>query len=214
MRHAVLGAAIAVVLVAGSLPAVSAETTGNGSEGAALVVIDIQNFYFPGGQMPLVGADEAAAKAAELVACFRRAGQPVIWVQHLPTGVNAPDPTGIEEPYRMRANLLPAEGEAVIGKHYANAFRGTDLEATLRRFGVKKLVICGMQTHMCVEAAVRAAADLGFEVTVVPDACATRDLEFGDVTVPAAEVQAAALAAMTSAYAKAIPVAELCASMP
>jgi len=203
-----------MVLVAATALAGSTETTGKDFERTALLVIDIQNFYFPGGPMALVGADEAAAKAAELVACFRRSGQPVIWVQHLPKGVDAPDPTGLEEPYRMRAGLLPAEGEVVIGKHYANAFRDTDLEATLRRLGVKKLVVCGMQTHMCVEAAVRAAADLGFEVTVVPDACATRDLEFGDVPVPAAEVQAAALAAMTSAYARAIPVAELCASTP
>ena len=214
MREAALRTAIAVVLVGATALAGSADTTGEGFDRAALLVIDIQNFYFPGGQMPLVGADEAAAKAAELVACFRRAGQPVIWVQHLPKSVNAPDPVGLEEPYRMRAGLLPAEGEVVIGKHYANAFRETDLEATLRRLGVKRLVICGMQTHMCVEAAVRAAADLGFEVTVVPDACATRDLEFGDVTVPAAEVQAAALAAMASAYAKAVPVAELCQSKP
>ncbi len=198
---------LGVVLAGATTPAEAAATD---LDGAALLVIDIQNFYFPGGQMPLVGPEEAATKAAELVSCFRAAGRPVIWVQHLPKDVDTPDPTGIAEPYRMRPNLLPAQGEVVIGKHYANSFRDTDLQAVLQRMGVKKLVICGMQTHMCVEAAVRAAADLGYEVTVVHDACATRDLEFNGVKVPAAQVHAAALAAMEYAYAKVKSVAELC----
>jgi nicotinamidase-related amidase len=55
-----------------------------------------------------------------------------------------------------------------------------------------------MMTHMCVDATVRAAADLGFDVILVSDACATRDLEFGGVQVPAAQVQAAFLAALKS----------------
>ena len=178
--------------------------------GTALLVIDIQAFYFPEGMVPLVEPETAATKAAELIGAFRAAGRPVIHIQHLPKAVDEPDPTGIEPQYRIHAEVLPKPGELVIGKHHANSFRDTELLDTLREMGVKKLVIAGMQTQMCVEAAVRAAADFGFDVTVVHDACATRDLSFDGTTVPAAQVHAAALAAMNGSYAKVVSTAELC----
>jgi nicotinamidase-related amidase len=61
-----------------------------------------------------------------------------------------------------------------------------------------------MQTHMCLEAAARAAHDLGFEVTVIGDACATRDLRYGDRTVPAADVHASTLATLDRTYARVV----------
>ena len=140
---------------------------------------------------------------------FRKLGLPVVHVQHLPREVDLPDPTGIDPQYRIHPNVLPEKSERVIGKHHANAFRDTELLATLRELGVSRLVVCGMQTHMCVEAAVRAAADLGFEVTVAHDACATRDLQFGGVRVPAAQVHAAALAAMSGSYGRVVSVGAL-----
>ena len=203
---------VAAVLFAGVLAAASViATEGRASdlEGAALLVIDIQAFYYPGGMVPLVEPEAASANARRLVEAFRRAGRPVIHVQHLPKGVDAPDPTGVDPQYRIHPDVLPSEGEVVIGKHHANAFRDTELLTTLRNLGVTKLIVCGMQTHMCVEAAVRAAADLGFEVTVVRDACATRALTDNGVEVPAAQVHAAALAAMASSYATVVSTAEL-----
>ena len=195
---ALIAAAVVPATAGGDAPA------GTPAGTTALIIIDIQNFYFEGGQLPLVHPVEASLQAKRLLDGFRATGLPVIHVQHLPKGQNTPDPTGIAEPYRIHPNVLPKPGETVIGKHFANAFRDTDLLATLRRLHVNRLVICGMQTHMCVEATTRAAADLGFEVTVVHDACATRDLEFGGTTVPAAQVHAAALAAMQGTYAKVV----------
>jgi len=203
---------VAAVLFAGVLAAASViatEVRASDLEGAALLVIDIQAFYYPGGMVPLVEPEAASANARRLVEAFRRAGRPVIHVQHLPKGVDAPDPTGVDPQYRIHPDVLPSEGEVVIGKHHANAFRDTELLTTLRNLGVTKLIVCGMQTHMCVEAAVRAAADLGFEVTVVRDACATRALTDNGVEVPAAQVHAAALAAMASSYATVVSTAEL-----
>lgn len=187
--------------------------TGFDFDDAALIVIDVQAFYFPDGMVPLSGPEAAASQTAKVIAAFRAAGRPVIHVQHLPKDVDTPDPTGIQEQYRIYPEVLPEEGETVIGKHHANSFRDTDLQATLKKLGVKKLVVTGMQTHMCVEAAVRAAADFGFEVTVVHDACATRDLEFDGDTVPAAQVHAAALAAMSGSYAKVVSADEMCGVM-
>jgi nicotinamidase-related amidase len=201
-----VGLLLAVLVTAGSA---IAEIDPEGGS-TALLVIDIQAFYFPDGHLPLVGPEEAAAKAAKVIAAFRSAGRPVIHVQHLPQDVDTPDPTGIAVEYRIRPEVLPAPGERVIGKHHASSFRDTELLAVLRELGVTRLVVAGMQTHMCVEAAVRAAADLGFEVTVVHDACATRDLSFDGTTVPAAQVHAAALAAMKGSYAEVVSAAELC----
>jgi nicotinamidase-related amidase len=61
-----------------------------------------------------------------------------------------------------------------------------------------------MQTHMCVEGATRAAHDLGYDCIVVGDACATRDLEFGERMVPAADVHAATLATLDGIYAEVV----------
>lgn len=203
---------ISAIVLAGLLAAVSAAAGDDRStdlEGAALLVIDVQAFYFPGGMVPLVEPEKASANARQLVELFRNAGRPVIHVQHLPKDVTAPDPTGIDPQYRIHPDVLPRDGEVVVGKHHANAFRDTELLTTLRSLGVTRLVVCGMQTHMCVEAAVRAAADLGFEVIVARDACATRSLTHDGVEVPAAQVHAAALAAMASSYATVVSTAEL-----
>lgn len=81
----------------------------------------------------------------------------------------------------------------------------TDLYDYLMQKGINRLVIIGMQTHMCLEAAVRAAADFGFDCIVVSDACATRDLQFGDTGIKAAEVQASTFASLTyGRYARVI----------
>ena len=171
-----------------------------GVDKAALLIIDIQNFYFEGGRVPLVGSVEASLKAKRVLEAFRAAGRPVIHVRHTP----AKDPNTADPSYAIHANVAPRQGEAIIAKHFANAFRETDLAANLKTLGVKTLVICGMQTHMCVEAAVRHAADLGYEVILVEDACATRDLTYGGASVPARQVHLAVLAALNGTYAKVI----------
>lgn len=174
---------------------------------SALLLIDIQNDYFPGGSMALEGSVEAAARAGELLAAFRRAGQPVIHIQHLALRPGAtffiPGTPGAG----IHASVAPLAGEAVIEKHFPNSFRETTLLATLREKGIDELVIAGMMTHMCVDATVRAAFDLGFRCRVASDACATRALVFDDQAVPAAHVQVAFLAALQGLYATVATVA-------
>jgi len=90
---------IAAIVLAGLLAAVSAAAGADRStdlEGAALLVIDVQAFYFPGGKVPLVEPEAATINARQLVQLFRNADRPVIHVQHLPKDVTAPDPTGID----------------------------------------------------------------------------------------------------------------------
>ncbi|WP_449219833.1 cysteine hydrolase family protein [Tistrella mobilis] len=175
----------------------------------ALVVIDVQNDYFPGGSWPLVGIEAAAANVARLIAAFRAAGEPVVHVRHEFTREGAPFFVAGSDGARIHESVTPAEGEPVVLKHFPNAFRETGLDALLREMGVDQVVIAGAMSHMCIDAGARAARDLGFEVTVAHDACATRDQEFGGVIVPAAQVHAAFMAALGFAYANVVATGEL-----
>jgi nicotinamidase-related amidase len=86
----------------------------------------------------------------------------------------------------------------VVLKHFVNSFRETELQSILDEQGIRDLVIVGSMSHMCIDGIAR-AADLGYGVTVIHDACACRDLEFNGVTVvPAAQVHAAFMSALVS----------------
>jgi nicotinamidase-related amidase len=166
-----------------------------------LVIVDIQRDYFPGGAHPLEGPEAAAASAAKLLEGFRATGDPVFHVRHVWDEDEAtfmrPGTDGVE----IHPDVAPEEGELVITKAFPNSCRETVLEEELRARGVEEVVVCGMMTSMCVDATVRAAVDLGFDTTVVHDACATCDLQFDGRSVPAAEVHAAFLAALGDGYA-------------
>ena len=194
-------AAAATPLGAAKEPAVGSDT--------ALLVIDIQNFYFEGGLLPLTGPVEAATQARRVLDAFRAKHLTVIHVQHVPPSVKIVDDVPANAQYHIRPVVAPVPGEKVITKRFANSFRGTDLLDYLRAKGIKKLVIAGMQTQMCVEAAARAAADLGFEVTVVHDACAARPLEFGGHTAAAIDVHTTALATIANGYGRVVSTDEL-----
>jgi nicotinamidase-related amidase len=175
----------------------------------ALLIIDIQNDYFPGGKMELEGADAAAENAASALEHFRRQGLPVLHMRHLSVRPGAtfflPGTAGVDIHSRVR----PREGERVFEKNFPNSFRGTELDAAIKAAGAKELVVAGMMTHMCVDASVRQAADLGYRVTLLGDACATRTQSFDGETIPARQVQTAFLAALNGFYAKVINAREL-----
>ena len=175
----------------------------------ALLIIDIQNDYFPGGTMTLVGPDAAAANAAKLLAVFRQKKLPVIHVQHLSVRPGAtfflPNTKGAE----IHDSVKPQAGETLIQKNFPNAFRETKLLEHLRASKIEKLVIAGMMTHMCVDTSTRAAADLGFACSLAHDACATKALSFNGVEVPAAGVQISYMAGLNGLFAKVLPTAEL-----
>ena len=179
----------------------------------ALLLIDIQNDYFPGGAMELAGSVEAGQRAAALLAAFRGRGLPVIHVQHVSTRPGAtfflPDTRGVE----IHASVAPLAGETVVRKHFPNSFRETELLDQLRRRGVGELVVAGMMTHMCVDTTVRAAFDLGFGNQLAHDACATRALAFGGATVAAADVHNAFLASLNGLFARVRSAAEICAGL-
>lgn len=173
----------------------------------ALIIIDIQQDYFPGGRHPLVGPEAAISAAARLLAGWRDAGEPIVHVQHVWDAPDAaffqPGTSGIE----IHPLVAPQGEEPLVTKTNPNAFLETDLDARLRALAAAapdqpfELVVAGMMSSMCVDATVRAAADLGYSVTVAHDACAAPDLEFDGTTVPGAQVHAAFMAALGEGYA-------------
>jgi nicotinamidase-related amidase len=167
-----------------------------------LIVVDLQNEYLPTGKLPLSGIEVAAANAARVIADARSKGIPVFHIRHEfadgDAPVFAPGSNGVE----IQPAVAPVGDEPVIVKNHINAFRQTDLKQRLDARGVEEVVVLGAMSHMCVDAVVRAAADMGYPVTVLHDACATLDLAFGGVTVPAAHVHAAMMAAFEFGYGK------------
>ncbi|UZJ57679.1 cysteine hydrolase [Pseudomonas sp. KU26590] len=168
----------------------------------ALIVVDIQNDYFPGGKWPLVGADAAADNAAKVIQAAREAGDFVVYIRHEAGSADAPFFAPGSDGAKLHPKVLNLEAEPVVLKHFPNAFRETGLQALLQDKGVEQLVIIGAMSHMCIDATTRAAADLGYTVKVIHDACASRDLEFEGSVVPAAHVHAAFMSALGFAYAE------------
>jgi len=174
----------------------------------ALLVIDIQNDYFPGGRMPLEGMDAAARNAAELLEEFRARDWPRFHVQHVATRVGATFFLAGTPGVEIHGSVGPQPDEPVIIKHFPNSFRDTTLFDDLWEAGAAELVICGAMSNLCIDAATRHAADFGFPCTVIHDACAARALSFGGRTVAAADVHAAFMAALQGAYARVMSLAD------
>jgi nicotinamidase-related amidase len=164
----------------------------------ALLVIDIQKDYFPGGKYPLVNPLEAAQKAYMILQCFRESGNHHVHIQHVSLEPDATFFISGDRGTDIHDSVAHFEGEPIIYKHEPNSFLNTDLLELLKSWEVERVVITGMMTHMCVDATARAASDLGFQVIVAEDACATRDLKYGDTTIPAELVHKSFLAALKS----------------
>lgn len=164
----------------------------------ALIIIDVQKDYFPGGKYPLVNPLEAAQKAYMLLQCFREHGGHHVHTQHISKKPDAKFFISGDRGTDIHDSVAHFEGEPIVYKHEPNAFLNTNLLELLKSWKIERVVICGMMTHLCVDATARAASDLGFQVIVAEDACATRDLTHGDTTILADHVHKAFLAALKS----------------
>ena len=174
----------------------------------ALLIIDIQNDYFPSGKMELENPLEAAKKAYQLLQCFREHKQPTVHIQHVSTRPGATFFLPGTEGTHIHDTVAHFEGEPLVQKHFPNSFHETNLYDLLKGWEVERVIISGMMTHMCVDATARAAVDLGFQLVVASDACATRALTYEDTTIPADHVHKAFLSALKS-YGQVMTVEEI-----
>ena len=164
----------------------------------ALLIIDIQNDYFPGGTMKLSAPNEAAEKAGKVLSFFRKNEMPVIHIQHISVQEGAtfflPETKGAE----IHQSVAPLEKEKVIVKNYPNSFRETELLDYLKEKSVSNLVICGMMTDVCVSSTTRASMDFGFHNTIITDAVTTRDRELNGKVIPAEQITESFLAGLNA----------------
>jgi len=170
----------------------------------AIIVVDIQNDYFPGGKFKLQGVEAAADQAARVIDHARKSGDLVIHVRHDSLSADAPFFVQGTHGVEIHDSVRNLPDEALIVKHFMNPFRETRLKAHLDENGVTDVVVVGNMSHMCIDAVTRSSDDFGYATTVIHDACATRDLSFDGVDVPAHMVHAAFMAALTFGYAKVI----------
>ncbi|WP_457553408.1 cysteine hydrolase family protein [Desulfobacula sp.] len=173
-----------------------------------LMLVDLQNDYFPGGNMTLAGMNKAVAKAQLLLKEFRKENLPIVHIRHFSTQPGStfflPETIGAE----INEMVPPIEDEKVVTKNYPNSFRETELLKILKETKINNLIICGAMSHMCIDATTRAAFDHGFNCVVAEDACATKDLIFKGKTIRAAEVHASFMAALSAPYANVLTTIE------
>lgn len=175
----------------------------------ALILVDIQNDYFEGGDWPVGKMQTVATNAARLLTHARAQGDMVVHVRHqMPTAEAPffrPGSTGAE----IHDSVAPVGDEPVIVKARPNSFAGTHLLDRLQQADIKSMVICGAMSQMCIDATTRAAVDFGFQVSVAEDACGAKEMTFGAVSLTAEQVHAAFMAPLAMSYAQVVSTDEL-----
>jgi len=166
-------------------------------DSTALLIIDVQHFYFPNGQLPLKHPEKTSLQIKKVLETFRNNQMEVIHIKH-----------NIQKNSEIHQNVAPRKGEKVITKTEANSFNGTNLNEYLQKKNISTLVITGMQTHMCVEAATRAAYDLGYKCLLISDGCTTKDLNFNGHTIKAKDVHFSTLSTIENSYGKVLTTSE------
>ena len=171
----------------------------------ALVLIDIQ----VGFDNPIWGDrnnPSAEERAAALLSHWRDCGRPVIHIRHISIAPNSPL---VGPGAAFKPEVTPLPEEVILEKSVNSGFIGTGLQAHLETIGVTRLTICGLTTPHCVSTTTRMAANLGFKVTVVEDACAAfttnSDTSFDDgPALSAQDIHRTALAHLHGEFAEVV----------
>jgi nicotinamidase-related amidase len=175
----------------------------------ALVLVDFQEEFFHG-KLVVPGADDAAARARELLAWVRSSGIAAVHVQNVArpgSVVFAPGSPTIA----FTPALAPRADELVVTKPTGGAFTKTDLDAKLRARGIDTIVVAGIMAHLAVAMTAQDGAVLGYRVVVASDATTTRDLPgaAGAPEVDHVTLARAALAALADRFADVLPTTEI-----
>ena len=165
----------------------------------ALIVIDLQNDYFKDGTMELQNIDEVLKQTNKLIQFARKEKYKIYFIQHIATKKEAtfflPNTHGV----KLHKDL-DIQSDMIIEKNYPNSFRDTNLLKELKKENINDLIVCGAMTHMCIDTTVRAGFDLGYNVELVNDACATKDLFFEDYSIKVKDVHLSFMSALGGVF--------------
>jgi nicotinamidase-related amidase len=141
-------------------------TTLENRPNTALLVIDVQN----GVVQDAHERDAVVANVANLVEKARRERVPVVWVQH-----SSEQLVRGSDNWQIVPELIPADAEPLVEKHYGDSFEETALETVLSELAVGRLIVAGAQTDACVRSTLHGAFVRGYDTTLVSDAHTTED---------------------------------------
>lgn len=140
----------------------------------ALLVIDLQNDYFPGGKFPLWNTDVVIQSIEKAIAKANAQGVQVIHIQHVAKQGMAPFFNEGTPGADIHPRILAAAPNApLVVKEFADGFEKTILEETLSKLGVTDLLVCGMMTQNCVTHTAISKVAEKYKVTILPDCCTT-----------------------------------------
>jgi len=178
----------------------------------ALIVIDVQNEYFPGGALPVTHPAGTLPRITAAIDAARAAGVPVITVQHSA----APDARVFargSERWQLHPEVAEREADLHFEKRLPGAFTDTPLAGWLRDRGVDTLVIAGYMTQMCCDTTARQAVHRGLAAEFLSDATGTLDFANQAGTVSAEELHRAILVTQQWRFAKVLSAEEWTAAL-
>jgi nicotinamidase-related amidase len=142
----------------------------------ALLVIDLQNDYFPGGKYPLWNTDVVLQNIERALERAKAQGIPVVIIQHIANSEMGLAPffnqgtVGAD----IHPRILAAAPKApIVVKEFADSFVKTSLEETLARLGATELLVCGMMTQNCVTHTAISKSAEKYNVSILVDCCTT-----------------------------------------
>ena len=163
----------------------------------ALIVIDVQNDYFPGGVWHLPDAEKALPNINRLIELARERGDAVVFVQHV-TPPGAPVFAEGSEGGKLHADLGIRPDDVLFQKRHPSAFQDTGLHEHLQQQGVTAVDVCGFMTQMCCDTTSREAYSRGYTVRLFRDATAAKPLTVDGETLPHDLVHKVSLGALQS----------------
>jgi nicotinamidase-related amidase len=140
----------------------------------ALLVIELQNDYFPRGKFPLWNTDTVIENIERAISKAKDSGISVVHIQHIAKTGLAPFFNEGTPGAEIHPRILAAAPDApIVVKEYADSFEKTNLEELLSKLGVTELLVCGMMTQNCVTHTAISKAAEKYVVTILPDCCTT-----------------------------------------
>jgi len=154
----------------------------------ALLLIDLQNDYFPGGKFPLWNTDVTLSNIEQAINAAKAKNVPIIHIQHIanPDMGIAPFFNKGSEGAKIHSRILEAAPDApIVIKEFADSFEKTNLEEVLKGLGVDELLVCGMMTQNCVTHTAISKSAEKYKVSILPDCCTTVDVMIHNIALHA-----------------------------